>query len=1058
MFPNMTNSSDETTIIEFEDFSDLQTRLVLLPLVEEEGIGATVASYFPSDERYSFHDGDGSDLAGYVLLNIIQEGCQVDRVVASEDGSICRNLNIDGRKDLTDIEFSAILALIRAAPSPIALSFVRSLKSNNIDRPIHQTSNRTHDNISKVTPYYDRDEEEKKVEVDYNDLNQSEQAATQSTSSFWTTRFMGEASLQQLASGAATSAANLARAANERASKLAAAASTTKSVSSISSTCASTSKENLCYAIYKQCVQTGEFLQIQQQKIEGCSTLDPVNAHVDNSVVTNTSLLAIRCSSALACPKVPGQSFQWYRSSARTPTSGFDHERDDQFDNNGWHMLQGAEQAVFQPSATEVGYRLKCVISIVQTENSTESTDDCSDDSTASSVGSLTLQNKEDDSIHEHAKKLKSNTIKMITCEVLSVVSADSSLFNGARQALGRGFQFSGIAGIGNAEGRNFTLRIHIARRKHASIDQSKKIVCALTIYQVSSGVSEPIHPEDSPMICVSAISDAGHAKQFELILAAQCSAATMVSALSLPYYDDVDDNSIGSHHNQSSDSLLMRLQLQAPNRLARESLLLAIGVANYSGKPIDLNESVILFQNEKMPSIPSSWSIASNASSNSLWALTEFDSESVIEDDEEVAKLSNSSLHESNATANATTLVDSDSAGVDQRLQASVSLDMSVLIKEGDVELPLNAEQELLLLREKLTRKDKIISELQRSVAQSDEETRITKSRLDECQEENSRRIEEKQTIECTLQKTLLKLTRQQNDFDQLSQSHQLQENQLQKIIDEKTVKTNESEKANRALHNDIAVLSAAIEARENKLTKMAEIKASLEAATVRLSQNESIEQDLIECEKRLVVAKDDCERMRKLECERTLELESAKKRIIEFEEKLKIETAKASGHQSQLEKEQMKVQKLKAERNSYKQKGDSLAKEISRVCRNGRSIRDIEKIISDDIARRQEVELLRQQKQSALDEAQNNRILLEQSRMTQKLMSNSNGSLESSSSKNVVKLLHRNEELERLLSELTEYVTAKEMQLDTMKQINDSLQLEIRDLAKANMSKNDV
>jgi hypothetical protein len=35
---------------------------------------------------------------------------------------------------------------------------------------------------------------------------------------------------------------------------------------------------------------------------------------------------------------------------------------------------------------------------------------------------------------------------------------------------------------------------------------------------------------------------------------------------------------------------------------------------------------------------------------------------------------------------------------------------------------------------------------------------------------------------------------------------------------------------------------------------------------------------------------------------------------------------------------------------------------------------------------------------------------------------------------------------------------VSAKEMQLETMKQINDALQAEIRDLAKVNMSKNDV
>jgi DNA anti-recombination protein RmuC len=86
-------------------------------------------------------------------------------------------------------------------------------------------------------------------------------------------------------------------------------------------------------------------------------------------------------------------------------------------------------------------------------------------------------------------------------------------------------------------------------------------------------------------------------------------------------------------------------------------------------------------------------------------------------------------------------------------------------------------------------------------------------------------------------------------------------------------------------------------------------------------------------------------------------------------------------------------------------------LAKEIGCVCHNGHTVREVEKIIAD------------------------------------------NGMDHDSA-----KLLERNAKLERLLSELTEYLNAKEMQLDTMKQINDALQLEIRDLAKASMSNNDV
>ena len=58
----------------------------------------------------------------------------------------------------------------------------------------------------------------------------------------------------------------------------------------------------------------------------------------------------------------------------------------------------------------------------------------------------------------------------------------------------------------------------------------------------------------------------------------------------------------------------------------------------------------------------------------------------------------------------------------------------------------------------------------------------------------------------------------------------------------------------------------------------------------------------------------------------------------------------------------------------------------------------------------------------------------------------------------KESIQLINRNNELERLLTELTEYITAKEMQLDTIKNINNTLQLEIKNLIKCNMNKNDV
>jgi hypothetical protein len=43
-------------------------------------------------------------------------------------------------------------------------------------------------------------------------------------------------------------------------------------------------------------------------------------------------------------------------------------------------------------------------------------------------------------------------------------------------------------------------------------------------------------------------------------------------------------------------------------------------------------------------------------------------------------------------------------------------------------------------------------------------------------------------------------------------------------------------------------------------------------------------------------------------------------------------------------------------------------------------------------------------------------------------------------------------------VVADLTEYITAKEMQLGTMRQVNEALADEMKQLARANMDKNDI
>ena len=104
---------------------------------------------------------------------------------------------------------------------------------------------------------------------------------------------------------------------------------------------------------------------------------------------------------------------------------------------------------------------------------------------------------------------------------------------------------------------------------------------------------------------------------------------------------------------------------------------------------------------------------------------------------------------------------------------------------------------------------------------------------------------------------------------------------------------------------------------------------------------------------------------------------------------------------------------------------------------------------MVADHDSMRHEVNVLKGQKRQALEDAQLYRKLYEQVKAAEQL----HGSEEDTR-----RALQRTAELERLLSEMTDYVHAKEMQLDTMKQVNEALQEEIKNLAKASFQKNDI
>ena len=74
--------------------------------------------------------------------------------------------------------------------------------------------------------------------------------------------------------------------------------------------------------------------------------------------ITNTSVLVIRTSSTQACPS-QGYTYQWYRS--KVPGN---NDASQSLNDNIWFNIDGAKRVFFQPSVTDVGFRVKCIINI----------------------------------------------------------------------------------------------------------------------------------------------------------------------------------------------------------------------------------------------------------------------------------------------------------------------------------------------------------------------------------------------------------------------------------------------------------------------------------------------------------------------------------------------------------------------------------------------------------------------------------------------------------------------------------------------------------------------
>lgn len=945
--------------ISFADFVDLQSRLVLLPRVEEEGVGAIVASHLQCDEREEENnegeeeekEQDETKSSMVEPAKRVAEKRDDKSIDQGEDNAINPEADVNTEEvannnsddeveenqqlqqeerpedaDFPESDKDKDSQPLKKAPSPpsspetVAMTDEESEPSiigkalvgmegdedgnNWLEKDFTDILTQIREAEPPLVLLF-QDAPKQRDDRHYDDESYSQSSAYTSDDdddSYSAGKKQVMENLTKWSSWGSKFAQEAASSASKYANRVKAQARTKGGPAKEGEQVAATTTQQKC--------------QLYLQTANDFTPLAPAGPHA-----TITQCLLIRKSAEEPCPT--SYSYQWYRLC----------------DDDTWQILKGATYAAYQPTATDVGYRLQCIVH------------DGSD---------ITI--------------FKTPT----------PILADVSLFNAARRSIAAGAQFNDIHGTGNAEGRIFRIRIELTSR-------NSQVISSTTIYQISGDVAEAIH--EGPILAASAYSSHSSPKEFALEFSEKYS-GTMLEALAAE-----EDG---------------RLHMRAHNRITREMLLLALGVANYAGKPADLDCSTILYRNnEKKVKATAIRAASPVALLRSRSPLQEFFTPASPK-----SPLSPRSL-----------AGEDNGGGNSDRVRA------------------LEDQMHRLVL--KLQHKDKVIGDMQRQVTSSGNKEEKLRQELSAFQNQLMRRHDEKQEAQTRLAKAERRIDTLDETIRRLRNDHALHAQSLESRIISQSERIAELEKSQKSLQNEKAVLLAAVEARENKLAKMSDLQLSLDSLSSKVAKGEALKTELIDMSTRYDSLCRDLKEVTTSEKGCREQLGKAQKRMDELSQKMESEQKKREVCQAELKQHQAKTQTLKSERNSYKQKSDSLTKEINRLCRNGMSIRDIEKCVADEDARKVEVEVLKSQKRQALEDLHEYRIAYQQQLVTT-LQSGVDGSLQ--------KALEQKAELEGVVSNLTEYVTAKEMQMETMKEVNKTLSHELHLLAKSQMNKDEI
>jgi chromosome segregation ATPase len=275
---------------------------------------------------------------------------------------------------------------------------------------------------------------------------------------------------------------------------------------------------------------------------------------------------------------------------------------------------------------------------------------------------------------------------------------------------------------------------------------------------------------------------------------------------------------------------------------------------------------------------------------------------------------------------------------------------------------------------------------------------------------------------------------------------------------ISESTVIEQESAKASlvagqertvKALLNEKAIQQAAIDARDGKIdtlsNQLSELTKRTSLQSEQLGSIESLKNELIQAQRRCSSAEAVIIKMKEKESELSMDLAKAISKSAELEMEIEKKDAGQKKSIADSSKYESENRRLKIERNSLRQRVEGLSKEMSKT--NSKSLESekmktmIQELRSENRNLLEQIEVIKTEKRDILAKLEATYAAHEQSVRYQRSSSTPTKADNSS-----CVLEDRVSELESVIASMTDYLSAKDQQISTLKQINEAILKENR------------